>query len=59
MIQQQTCLLYTSRCVSETAEELYEGDTETKTEGVEGEAKVTYTVTYADGKEENRVVKTK
>ena len=28
-------------------------------EGVEGEAKVTYTVTYADGEEENRVVKTK
>lgn len=45
--------------VYEDTEELYEGETETKTEGVEGEAKVTYTVTYADGKEENRVVKTK
>ena len=45
--------------VYEDTEELYEGETETKTEGVEGEAKVTYTVTYADGEEENRVVKTK
>lgn len=36
-----------------------EGETETKTEGVEGEAKVTYTVTYADGEEESRVAKTK
>jgi len=45
--------------VYEDTEELYEGETETKTEGVEGEAKVTYTVTYADGEEESRVVKTK
>ena len=45
--------------VYEDTEELYEGETETKTEGVEGEAKVTYTVTYADGEEENRIVKTK
>lgn len=45
--------------VYEDTEELYEGETETKTEGEEGEAKVTYTVTYADGEEENRVVKTK
>ena len=45
--------------VYEDTEDLYEGETETKTEGVEGEAKVTYTVTYADGEEENRVVKTK
>ena len=45
--------------VYEDTEELYEGETETKTEGVEGEAKVTYTVTYADGEEENRAVKTK
>lgn len=45
--------------VYEDTEELYEGETETKTEGVEGEAKVTYTVTYADDEEENRVVKTK
>lgn len=45
--------------VYEDTEELYEGETETKSEGVEGEAKVTYTVTYADGEEENRVVKTK
>lgn len=42
--------------VYEDTEELYEGETETKTEGVEGEAKVTYTVTYADGEEESRVV---
>ena len=47
------------RVVRIRTEELYEGETETKTEGVEGEAKVTYTVTYADGEEENRVVKTK
>ena len=45
--------------VYEDTEELYEGETETKTEGVEGEAKVTYTVTYADGEEESRVAKTK
>lgn len=45
--------------VYEDTEDLYEGETETKTEGVEGEAKVTYTVTYADGEEESRVVKTK
>lgn len=45
--------------VYEDTEDLYEGETETKNEGVEGEAKVTYTVTYADGEEENRIVKTK
>ena len=38
-------------------DELYEGETETKTEGVTGEAKITYTVTYADGEEEGRAVK--
>lgn len=43
----------------EDTDSLYEGETETKTEGVTGEANVTYTVTYADGEEESRTVKTK
>lgn len=38
----------------EDSDALYEDETETLTEGEEGEKRVTYTVTYADGEEESR-----
>lgn len=41
----------------EDTDTLYEGETEVKTAGEKGEKRTTYTVTYADGKEESRTVK--
>lgn len=38
----------------EDTESLYEGETETKTEGVPGEREVTYKITYLDGEEIQR-----
>lgn len=38
----------------EDTDSLYEGETETKTNGAEGEKRVTYKVTYADGEETGR-----
>lgn len=42
------------RTTYEDSDEMYEGETETKVEGAEGEKKVTYKITYADGEQESR-----